>query len=131
MAALIFGIASFLAGIASFMSFMESKSAVHQILGATLGLVSAIFGVGCVVVYQLANLPDRLAHAMSTEATRRIEPPPSHVDLVPATTEPAAPPPKEPALPREPRLAWALFLVVSALIIGVAIVYVWQHRTAN
>jgi hypothetical protein len=89
-AAVVFGFASAFAAIASLMIFVNSKSAIHEILSAALGLVSAIFGVGCVVVYYLARLPDDLRKALSPAASPSLAPGPA----ADAPTTDAAPPPQ-------------------------------------
>ena len=121
MAIFLFGLASFVGAIASFFIFLSAKSAIHEILGVALGLVSAIFGVGSVVTYHLDRLPDRIAHAMAAEQARRAPPPIElHVPL-------ATPAEREREPDRERGLGWTLGLLVLVLSAMGAIYALYLH----
>lgn len=74
MAIVLFAIASALAALGSLAIFTSAKSAIHEILGVALGLVSSIFSVGSVVTWYLYMLPERIALAMTREQQRNIAP---------------------------------------------------------
>jgi hypothetical protein len=78
MAVALFGLASAVAAVASFLIFTTAKSAIHEILGVALGLVSAIFGVGSVAIYHLDRLPERIAKALEA----RVSTPPRRDDEI-------------------------------------------------
>jgi TRAP-type C4-dicarboxylate transport system permease small subunit len=114
MAVVLFGLASAVAAVASFLIFTTAKSAIHEILGVALGLVSAIFGVGSVVTYRLTRLPEDIAKALAAHEARA-----------------ATPPPRDDEMPireaREPKLLRSVAAVVLLLFIGGAAIYVWYQ----
>ena len=66
-----FGLASVVSGLAAVGFWLASKSAsIHEILAAVCGVISAVFGVGCVVAGHLHDLPDRRARAMTAARER-------------------------------------------------------------
>jgi hypothetical protein len=114
MAVVLFGLASAVAAVASFLIFTSAKSAIHEILGVALGVVSAIFGVGSVVTYRLTRLPEDIAAAIAAHAARASTPPPRD-DELPIREVP------------EPALLRSVLIVALVLFIGGAAIYVWYQ----
>jgi hypothetical protein len=115
LAVVLFGLASAVAAVASFLIFTTAKSAIHEILGVALGLVSAIFGVGSVVTYRLTLLPEDIAKAIAAHEARAATPPPRD-DEMPIREAP------------EPGLLRSVAAVVLLIVIGAALAYAWYHQ---